>query len=390
MVLNLRAWASARFLTFFLSWAVFQSYWGLWLAHRGFSVAEIGAALSCSLIARAVTVAVIFPVLNRHATLLQLSRIVPWLATAAAVPYLAVGGFPLLLMISAVFGLIYPIMLPLNETIATVAARRGLLAYGPTRALGTAGFMLGTLVAGWLSAALGPETLSYALIGACLLTAVAGFFHPVHADALAVRGSGTRGFGVLLHNRGFLACLLIAVLIQGSHAAYYAFAAIRIEEVATSAAVPLILVVAPLSEFVLFSLARGRVERVGIRALFAIGAVVAVVRWLLLAVAQDAVVLTASQLLHAGSYATTHLAFTLFVRDRLDVEVQGAAQGWYAALVMGVGMAAFTFIAGLQLGLGFATTMITMAIVALLSLLVLPLVPPHRADATPVGVGHPG
>ncbi|MBF4561176.1 MFS transporter [Microbacterium sp. VKM Ac-2870] len=373
MTLSIRAWVSTRFLTFFVSWAVFQSYWGLWLAGRGFSVAEIGTAVACSLVARSITVAAIYPALNRHATLLRLSRVVPWLITAMAVPYILVTGFPLLIAVSVVFGLIYPIMLPLNETVATVAARQKLLPYGPTRALGSAGFMIGTLVAGWLASALGTPVLVYALIGSCLLMALVGFIHPREAAALDLRGSGAHGFVTLLRNRAFLACLTIATLVQGSHAAYYSFGAIRAGEIASPTAVPLLLVLAPLSEFALFSLARARFESLGYRSLFAIGALVATGRWTLLAFASNWEMLAFSQLLHAGSYATTHLAFAMYVRDHIDVDDQGAAQGLYASLAMGLGTAVLTFVAGQQLSASFSSALLTMAGAAIVSLVFLPL-----------------
>ncbi|WP_292767427.1 MFS transporter [Microbacterium sp. UBA3486] len=365
-------------MTFYVSWAVFQSYWGLWLAERGFSLSEIGTAVACSLMARTLTVAVIYPALNRHATLLRLSRIVPWVITAAAIPYLFVVGFPMLLAVSIVFGLIYPIMLPLNETVATVAARQQLLPYGPTRALGSAGFMVGTLIAGWLSSALGPEVLVYALIGSCLLAAVIGIIHPREAEALSVRGSGTRGFANLFHDRAFLACLAIAILVQGSHAAYYSFGAIRAGEITTPLMVPFLLVLAPLSEFILFSLARRRFEGFGYRTLFALGAIVAAVRWVLLAFAGNWLVFALSQVLHAGSYATTHIAFTMYVRDRVAIEDQSAAQGLYASLAMGLGTAVLTFVAGLQVGASFTTALLSMAVAALASLLFLPMIRTDR------------
>lgn len=378
MTLSIRAWVSVRFLTFYVSWAVFQSYWGLWLAERGFSLSEIGTAVACSLMARTVTVAVIYPALNRYATLLRLSRIVPWVITAAAVPYLFVVGFPMLLAVSIVFGLIYPIMLPLNETVATVAARQQLLPYGPTRALGSAGFMVGTLIAGWLSSALGAEVLVYALIGSCLLAAIVGVIHPREAEALSVRGSGTRGFANLFHDRAFLACLAIAILVQGSHAAYYSFGAIRAGEITTPLMVPFLLVLAPLSEFILFSLARRRFEGFGYRTLFALGAIVAAVRWVLLAFAGNWLVFALSQVLHAGSYATTHIAFTMYVRDRVALEDQSAAQGLYASLAMGLGTAILTFIAGLQVGASFSAALLSMAVAALASLLFLPMIRTDR------------
>ncbi len=381
MTLSIRAWVSTRFLTFFVSWAVFQSYWGLWLADRGFSVKEIGTAVACSLVARSVTVALIYPALNRHATLLRLSRVMPWLITAAAVPYIVVTGFPMLVVVSVVFGLIYPIMLPLNETVATVAARQKLLPYGPTRALGSAGFMIGTLVAGWLASALGTPVLAYALVGSCLLMALIGFIHPREAAALDLRGSGAHGFVALFRNRSFLACLAIATLVQGSHAAYYSFGAIRAGEISSPTVVPLLLVLAPLSEFALFSLARARFESLGYQSLFAIGALVAAGRWALLAVAGNWELLAVSQLLHAGSYATTHMAFAMYVRDHIDVDNQGAAQGLYASLAMGLGTAVLTFVAGQQLSASFSTALLTMAGAAVVSLIFLPLTRVDRKAA---------
>lgn len=371
MTLNVRSWVSTRFFTFFVSWAVFQSYWGLWLANRGFSAVEIGSAVGCSLMSRAVTVALIYPVLNRHATLLRLSRVVPWLLTAAAVPYVFVAGFPTLVVVSVIFGLIYPIMLPLNETLATTAARQGLLPYGPTRSFGSAGFMAGTLAAGWFTATLGAGILVYVLIGACLLMALAGFVQPTAPAALAIRGSGTHGFAALARDRVFLACLLIAMLVQGSHAAYYSFGAIRFSEMVTPAAVPFLLVLAPLSEFALFTVARARFESLGYRTLFAIGAAAAALRWTTLALAGNWEVLAASQLLHAGSYATVQIAFAIYVRDRVDLDLQAAAQGLYASLAMGLATAALTWVAGIEVGASFAVALLTMAGVSLASLALL-------------------
>ncbi|PPG68068.1 hypothetical protein C5C31_10315 [Rathayibacter rathayi] len=382
MMLSVRAWISSRFLTFFMTWAVFQSYWGLWLAHRGFSTSEIGLAIGCSLMARAVTVALIYPAVNRHATLLRLSRIVPWAVTAAAIPYLFMAGLPMLLIMSTAFGLIYPIMLPLNETLATVAAKRGLLVYGPTRALGSLGFMIGTLAAGWLTSALGADVLAPTLIGSCLLMAIVGIVQPRDEEALRICGSGACGFADLAHDRTFLLSLTIAALIQGSHAAYYSFGAIRVGELAPPAAVPFLLVLAPVSEFALFSLARRRVEGLGVRTLFAVGSAIATTRWLLLAFAESWPLLALSQLLHAGSYATTHLAFTVYVRDRVGVEVQGAAQGLYASLAMGLSTALLTVIAGHIIGASFELALFTMSVVSLAGILLVPLIRTDRKAST--------
>ncbi|KIC57887.1 hypothetical protein RM52_07275 [Microbacterium hominis] len=353
---------------------MFQSYWGLWMASRGFAPIEIGTAVAGSLVGRAIGVGVLYPWLNRHATLLRLARVLPWLIVAAALPYLFVNGFGMLVAVSIVFGVTYPLLLPLNETIATSAARQGLLQYGPTRSLGSFGFMLGTVAAGWLVSGLGAGVLTGSLIAACLLTAVTGLLPVAASSALEVRGTGISGVGTLIRRRAFVACLVAASIIQGSHAAYYSFGAIRASELVSPVLVPLVLVLAPVSEFVMFASARRRVESVGVRTLLVAGAAIAAGRWAALAVLADGWGFAFSQILHAGSYAATHLAFNMFVRDQIDPSEHAAAQGLYASVAMGLAMAMFTFVAGLVAPAGLGAAFAVMSAVALCGILVAPFV----------------
>ena len=148
-MLSMRARTSTRFLTFLPQLNDLPVKPGHWLADRDFSVPVIGTAVACSLMTRAVTEVVIYPTLHRHATLLRLARIVPWMISAAAVPCWLVDDLPMLVILSIVFRLAYSMMLRLSRTIATVAAKAGLVPHGPTRSFGSAGFVLCTVVAGW-------------------------------------------------------------------------------------------------------------------------------------------------------------------------------------------------------------------------------------------------
>jgi PPP family 3-phenylpropionic acid transporter len=89
--------------------------------------------------------------------------------------------------------------------------------------------------------------------------------------------------------------------------------------------------------------------------------VTATIRWTLIATTTTWFPFTIAQLLHAGSYATTHLAFVLYVRDQIKPQLQAAAHGLYASLAMGLGTAGLTLIVGMSVGTSYTTAFLAMA-----------------------------
>ena len=363
----IHSWLSVRFFLFFVTWSVFLSFWGIWLTGRGFSAGNVGLIITTGLIGRSVGVALIYPVLSQHVSSLTLARTLPWVSAVLATMYLPAGGLAQLLTVSAVFGLAYPMLLPLHETIATVnAGTTGRTSYGHMRAYGSAGFIVGTAVAGAANQVFGSAALLRVFLLGLVLLGVSGALPVTTATATAPEGvplpptapapegvplvsaaPAASAWRALAANHGYVLSLASAVLLQGAHGAYYAYGAIMLRGMGLSpVAVALTLVIAPLSELLLFRFASRFVSKLGVAGLYLLATVASVIRWSCLALVANPIVFAVAQLLHAGTYGLTQLAFTHTVQNHVRSADTSAAQGAYAALAMGLGLGALTEVAG--------------------------------------------
>ena len=343
----MRKWIGAQLFLFLGSWAIYLSYWAVLLTGRGVSAQDVGLSVTAGLVARSLAVAVLFPIANRYATLLTIVRILPWLSVLAAVLFVPHGSVALLVVASVALGMTYPVMQPALETMATLAAARGLLAYGPTRLLGTLGFVLCTFLAGAVQSVWGTEALLWLFIGACVV--IAGLtLLPTGESAIGSQRAGSgRDWAALFRRRNVVVMLLVMTALQASHAAYYTFGAIRFADLGASpTTVSALLVLAPAGEMVVLWLAPRFEQRLTVRRMLIIALAGAIVRWLVLGLAGTLGVAALTQPLHGLSFAFAQVAFVRFLTEQVPPELTGAAQGMMTALAIGLGTATMTAIAG--------------------------------------------
>jgi PPP family 3-phenylpropionic acid transporter len=126
-------------------------------------------------------------------------------------------------------------------------------------------------------------------------------------------------------------------LIQGSHAAYYGFAAIywRSQGIGDDV-IGLLFAEAIVAEIALFMRGRRLVEWLGPAGLTTCAASAAVVRWTAMAFAPSLPVLAMLQLLHAASFAMQHLAAMMVLSRAVPPERSATAQALHSALGQGV------------------------------------------------------
>ncbi|SDB80678.1 MFS transporter, PPP family, 3-phenylpropionic acid transporter [Raineyella antarctica] len=356
---------------FLLSWAIYQSYWAVFLLGRGVSPQDVGLAVTAGLLARSVSVAVLFPLANRSADLLTILRVLPWLAVACAAVFLPHGSVGLLVVAAVALGMTYPVIQPALETMATLAAARGLLSYGPTRLLGTLGFVVGTFVAGGLLTVWGSEALLWAFIVACVLIG-ALMLLPTGETAVGGQRSGSgRDWAALFRRRRVVVMLLVMTALHASHAAYYTFGAVRFAELGASpTVVSALLVLAPAAEIVVLWLAPRFELGLSVRLMLVIALVAAAVRWLVLGLAGSLVVAALTQPLHGLTFAIAQVAFVRFLTEQVPPELTGAVQGMVMALALGLGTAVMTAVAGV---LWDRSVLVVFAVMAAVALAGLPL-----------------
>ncbi len=339
--------------------AVTSAYLPLWFADRGLTASEIGQVLGFGSVLRVIVV----PGWGWVADRLGRRRLVLFAAAgsaAAAAALLPAGqGFAAILVISAFQGVSAAALTPLSDslTLALAAARR--LDYGRTRAYGSVAYMAATTAAGMTLQQSGTWLVPWALalgysIAAALTPALPHLEPPPKARRTPVG---------LFGNRQFRLTVLATALIQGAHAAYYAFAPLHWRAAGIpNGTIGLLIAEGIVAEVVLFVWGRTLVERLGPARLTALAAAASVLRWTATAFVTDVPALALIQPLHAMTFAFQHLSAMLVLRA-MPSNQAGQAQ----TVLSAIGFAALTgllvWLSGQIYGVAPGATFLVMAAV---------------------------
>ena len=138
------------------------------------------------------------------------------------------------------------------------------------------------------------------------------------------------GAGALLRDGGFLAIILAAALIQGSHAAYYTFASITWQASGLGGlTIAGLWALGVLAEIVVFALSPRFTLQPAI--MVVIGGLSAVARWLITAQEPPVAVLAVVQLAHGLTYGLTQVGTMGLMVRHVPIHVMARGQGYLAA-----------------------------------------------------------
>jgi len=288
-------------------------------------------------------------------------------ALVAAGASLLLPAVPLmapLFVAACVQGVMGASLVPLADAVTLPLASAGRLDYGRTRAWGSVSYMVATAGVGALLGAVGTGVVPPVLAAGYGLAALFGLMMPEAPPAAPApheRGSPLR-------LPAFRLALLASALIQGAHAAYYSFAALRWRAAGIpDGIVGLLIAEGIVAEIALFIWGRRLVERIGPGRLTMLAAGISVVRWTALAFVVDPWALAALQVLHAGTFALQHLS-AMQVLGRVGPARAGMAQAWLSALGYALPTAGLVWLAGQLYARQPALAFLTMAAVAALAL----------------------
>ena len=256
------------------------------------------------------------------------------IATAflSALGFLVVGTQhqPLLVFLAfAVTAGIWTPMIPLTDAYALKGVSRYGLNYGPLRLWGSAAFVVGALACGLLVDVIAAQHLIWVIVSVAGLGAIVSLGlqpldHPKPAPAALHGGSA------LLRDPGFLAVILAAALIQGSHAAYYTFASITWQGSGLGGlTIAGLWVLGVLAEIVVFALSPRFTLSPAV--LVMIGGLSAVARWLITAQEPAVAVLAVVQLAHGLTYGLTQVGTMGLLVRHVPGHVMARGQGYLAA-----------------------------------------------------------
>ncbi|AIL71920.1 3-phenylpropionate MFS transporter [Vibrio vulnificus] len=341
-------WISQYFLGFFFAYGVYLPFWSLWFKEQGVSSTDIGLLVGIGLATRCVANMVITPRIHKAEHIMPALR---WLSFAALIfvgfHFFTGGSFWLMALATVLFNLCCGPVVPLSDALANYYARLKMLDYGRTRLWGSIAFIAGSTVVGYLISLYGTDMILYtALVGvfiSLLLSMRSANVMPVtRCEHHSERPKLTQ----LLTDGPVVKFLLLAALIQGSHAAYYSFSAIYWQQAGHSEEIiGYLWSLGVVSEVAVFALSKRLFAGWSLRALFVAASIGVMLRWGITASTTLLLGLVLVQLLHGVTFAMAHIAAIQYIQNSEEHKMV-ALQALYNALPLGAFIAAMTAFSG--------------------------------------------
>jgi PPP family 3-phenylpropionic acid transporter len=304
-------------------------FFPVWLKAVGIDASWIGVIIAVPAVTRFTTLPFVTGLAERRQTL-RGAIIVTAFLTAIGFAVVGLSHAAVAVFAAYVFtACVWTPMVPLTDGYALKGVARYGLNYGPLRLWGSAAFIVGALVCGLLVDVIAPQHLIWVIAAMAMAGAIAGLgLRPT--DATGTIAAGPAGAVGLLRRPGFLAIIVASALIQGSHAAYYAFASITWQAAGFGGlTIAGLWVLGVVAEIVVFALSpRFTVSPI---LLVIIGASSAVIRWLVTAQEPSLAVLVTVQLMHGLTYGATLLGTMGLLARNVPSHVAARAQGYLAA-----------------------------------------------------------
>ncbi len=359
-------WTSQYLFGFFFSYGVYLPFWGLWFAHLGVNASNIGLLIGMGLAVRCVANLVLTPRIHKVEHLIPALR---WLALAAllsCVIYIFCGGsLWALAAVTVLFNLAAGPVIPLSDALANHYAKDGHLDYGRTRLWGSIAFIGGSTLVGLLAAQYGANVIPWVAIAGLAAALVFSMRNPTIApSAHEESGQSRPALSEMLRDSLVIRLLVIAALLQGSHAAYYSFSAIYWKEIGYSEAIiGYLWSFSVVAEIFVFATSKRLFVNWSVAGMFRLAAFGVLLRWGMTASMTALPMLVIAQALHGVTFAAAHLAAIRYIQQAPSNQMV-ALQALYNALPLGAFMALMTALSGWLYGLWGANLFWLMAVMA--------------------------
>jgi PPP family 3-phenylpropionic acid transporter len=304
-------------------------FFPVWLKAIGIDAASIGVITALPSLTRFTVLPFITGCAEkRHA--LRGTLIVTAFASALGFSIIATQHQALvILLVYALTSCLWTPMTPLTDAYALKGVARYGLNYGPLRLWGSAAFVAGALACGLLVDVIAAEHLMWVIVAVAWLGAAVSLgLRPL--DLPAITPSASQSAAALLREPGFLAIIISAALIQGSHAAYYTFASIAWQNAGLGGlTIAGLWAVGVIAEIGVFAVSP-RLTVSPARLVF-IAALSAGARWLVTAQEPPLPVLALVQLAHGLTFGLTQIGTMGLLLQHVPHHVMARAQGYLTA-----------------------------------------------------------
>lgn len=350
-----KTWLSSNYFLQFLVTGTFLPFWMVYLTSvKNLSVLEASSIFSMLYFARVISGIFLSPYLIKKYNLNITMKLSVASGLILAVSYGFTNEKILLGIITFLFGLIYFMINPLVEGLASLFLREENIDYGKARTYGSLGYTVVGIFIGGVLGYVGNGALYYILIFLVALYLVFMFLpQPKLVKNLNLDNNSNNDkkeslYGWVLKDRNAILLIVTIFLYQLSHTAYNNYNAIYLESMNISAKwlSGVILNVSVIAEIIFFIFSKRLVDKIKPKNLLVFAGVCAVIRWAALATFHNIYVFTVMQTFHAITFAVAHIAFILMLnRDYNNKEIIDM-QNLYTAICFQLSMAIGLYIMG--------------------------------------------
>ena len=373
-----KTWLSTNYFLQFLVTGTFLPFWMVYLTSvKNLSVLEASSIFSMLYIARVISGIFLAPYLIKKYNFDIALKLSVGIGLILAVSYGFTNEKIVLGLITFLFGMIYFMVSPLVEGLASLFLREENIDYGKARTYGSLGFtVIGIFIGGILSY-VGNGALYYILI---ILIGVFLIFmflpQPKLVKNINLDNSSTENkehlYSWVLKDRNAILLIITVFLYQLSHTAYNNYNALYLESMNISAKwlSGLILNVSVIAEIIFFIFSKRLVKRIKPKNLMIFAGVCAIIRWGALATFHNIYVFTVLQTFHAITFAVAHIAFILILNKDYNNKEIIDMQNLYTAICFQLSMAIGLYIMGAIWDISTSYVFYASAIIAALGTIV--------------------
>lgn len=342
----LAAKLSLFFGALFLIHGVHMGYLQVWLDARGLSAVEIAIASSAPMMIRIVLTPLVAFVADRARIHREMIIGGATLALLLLAALNAAPGILAIMVLAILMQMALQTIMPLADTVTMTAVKEQGLDYGRIRLWGSVTFIVAGYIAGFAVSAYGADIVLFLSMSAAALTTAAALLLP-RADAEAKAAKLTVADAVaLVRDSRFMWFLLAVGAVQGSHAMLYVFGVLHWRAQHLSAGyIASIWAISVIAEIALFWGARWLVPFGAVKLILA-GCAAGLVRWTAMAFDPAPWLLVPLQILHAGTFAATHLGAMHWIGANIPAATAGTTQALLSTSTAGVAMSILMLASG--------------------------------------------
>lgn len=350
-----KTWLSTNYFLQFLVTGTFLPFWMVYLTSvKNLSVLEASSIFSMLYIARVISGIFLSPYLIKKYNIDITLKLSVGIGLILAISYGFTNEKIVLGLITFLFGMIYFMVSPLVEGLASLFLREENIDYGKARTYGSLGFTVIGIIIGGILSYVGNEALYYILIFLVALYLVFMFLpQPKLVKNLSFEEPKTKKekeslYSWVLKDRNAILLIITVFLYQLSHTAYNNYNALYLESMNISAKwlSGVILNVSVIAEIIFFIFSKRLVKRIKPKNLMIFAGVCAIIRWGALAIFHNIYVFTIMQTFHAITFAVAHIAFILILNKDYNNKEIIDMQNLYTAICFQLSMAVGLYIMG--------------------------------------------